>query len=123
MVGDGRLACVWREVLGIEPLTRDRFFAEASDDTDSATVIFMQPETHGFLEASGGGRYDLWLAPLLEGHAAADLLNALRPFCGRRRRPLLRHESRAVVTPRRGQRTEDTARARRTQRPHGVAAR
>ncbi len=58
----------------------DRFFATASDGTGSATVFFMRDGTENFREASGGGRYDLWLEPLLEGHAAAELRESLRPF-------------------------------------------
>jgi hypothetical protein len=41
-----------------------RLLATASDATGSVTVLFMQDETQNFREASGGGHYDLWLAPL-----------------------------------------------------------
>jgi cell wall assembly regulator SMI1 len=60
----------------------DRFLATASDATGSATVFLMRDGTENFREASGSGRYDLWLAPLLESRAANELTESLRPFAG-----------------------------------------
>ena len=58
----------------------DRFFATASDATGSATVFLMRDRTENYREASGSGRYDLWLERLLASHEAGELAESLRQF-------------------------------------------
>ena len=56
----------------------DRFFATASDGTGSATVFMMRDETENFREASGSGRYELWLVPLADGPRLDERAGGLR---------------------------------------------